>query len=305
MLEIYELFASDYTLRVVALGSAILSIISGALGTYAVLRKQSLLGDAVSHAAFPGICLVFLLTGLKRTETLLLGALIAGWLAAILIRTCVNNTRIKLDSALGVTLSSFFGIGLIIITYIQKIPNSNQAGLDKFIFGQASTLLINDIKIMTRLGAVALLIVMIFWKEFKLFCFDKEFGNTMGFSIKVLDILLTTTIVIAIVIGLQTVGVILMSVMLIAPAIAARQWTDRLWLMMIIASIFGALSGVTGTVISSLVKNIPTGPMIVIIISLITFISILLAPKNGLVWKSIKKPLKKDNPIELKGGSEN
>ncbi|MCT4566467.1 MAG: metal ABC transporter permease [Maledivibacter sp.] len=305
MIEIYELFANDYTLRIVALGSAILSIISGALGTYAVLRKQSLLGDAVSHAAFPGICLVFLLTGLKRTEPLLLGALIAGWLAAILIRACVNNTRIKLDSALGVTLSSFFGVGLIIITYIQKIPNSNQAGLDKFIFGQASTLLIKDIKIMTILGVVALLIVIIFWKEFKLFCFDKEFGNTMGFSIKILDILLTTTIVIAIVIGLQTVGVILMSVMLIAPAIAARQWTDRLWLMMIIASIFGALSGVTGTVISSLVRNIPTGPMIVIVISLITFISILLAPKNGLVWKIIKKPLKTDTPIDVKGGREN
>ncbi|MCG8541367.1 MAG: metal ABC transporter permease [Clostridia bacterium] len=303
MLSLYELFANDYTLRVVALGSAILSIISGALGTYAVLRKQSLLGDAVSHAAFPGICLVFLLTGLKNTESFLFGAFISGWIAAILIRTCVNNTPIKLDSALGIILSSFFGVGLIIITYIQKIPNSNQAGLDKFIFGQASTLLIEDIKIMTLLGAAAVFIVIVFWKEFKLFCFDKEFGNTMGFPIKVLDILLTTTIVIAIIIGLQTVGVILMSVMLVAPATAARQWTDKLWLMMIIASVFGAISGVSGTIISSLAKNIPTGPMIVIIISMITFISIIFAPKNGLLWKNIRRPLKTDSNIRLKGGS--
>lgn len=305
MLNLWDLFVNDYTLQVVALGSAILSIISGALGTYAALRKQSLLGDAVSHAAFPGICIVFLLTGIKKTETLLFGALISGWIAAILIRTCVNNTRIKLDSALGVMLSSFFGMGLMIITYIQKIPNSNQAGLDKFIFGQASTLLIEDIKIMTLLGAVAILIVIVFWKEFKLFCFDQEYGNTMGFSIQLLDTLLTTIIVIAIVIGLQTVGVILMSVMLIAPAIAARQWTDKLWIMMILASIFGAISGVTGTIISSTFKNIPTGPMIVIIISTITFISILFAPLNGFIWKIIRRPLKIDKMIKLKGGAEN
>lgn len=296
MLDLYNLIASDYTLQVVALGSALLGIISGALGTYAVLREQSLLGDAVSHAAFPGICLVFLLTGVKSTESLLLGALMAGWLAAMLISSIINNTRIKLDSALGVILASFFGVGLVIITHIQKIPNSNQAGLDKFIFGQASTLLIRDIKIMAIVGAVVLLMVIVFWKEFKLFCFDKEFGNTMGFPIKILDVLITTAIVVAIIIGIQTVGVILMSVMLIAPAVAARQWTDKLWLMMILASVFGAISGVTGTILSSLVRNMPTGPMIVIIISTIVFISIPFAPKNGLVWKSIfKRSSKTDN----------
>jgi manganese/zinc/iron transport system permease protein len=301
MTNIFELFANDYTLRIVALGSAILSIISGALGTYAVLRKQSLLGDAVSHAAFPGICLVFLLTGIKSTESLLLGALLAGWIAAILIHSFVNNTRVKLDSALGVTLSSFFGVGLVIITYIQKIPNSNQAGLDKFIFGQASTLLVRDIQVMSIAGGIALLMVIVFWKEFKILCFDKEFGNTMGFSVKILDILITTAIVIAVVIGLQTVGVILMSVMLIAPAIAARQWTNKLWLMMILASVFGAISGVCGTVISSLIRNIPTGPMIVIIISAIAFLSILFAPKNGIIYKKFKS----NSAINYRGGVQN
>ncbi len=280
---------SDYTLRIVALGSALLGITSGAIGCYAVLRKQSLIGDAVSHAALPGIGLSFLLIGSKNTEWLLLGAFITGWIATIIVLNIDLLSRIKYDNALAMILAVFFGFGLVILTYIQKIPNSNQAGLEKFLFGQASTLLRRDIIVMGIVSLLTLIPIMILWKEFKLLSFDATFTDTIGFSTKKLDLILTTLIVISIIVGLQTVGVVLMSSMLIAPAVAARQWTDRLSIMVILSSLFGATAGISGTIISSLVKNMPTGPIIVVIITIIAFISILFAPNRGIVFKKIRE----------------
>lgn len=281
---VYDLFF-DYTLRTVALGSAVLGIVSGALGAYAVLRKQSLLGDAMSHAALPGIALAFLLTGSKMSIVLILGAAIAGWIATLFIMSIVNSTRVKYDSALGMVLSVFFGFGLVLLTIIQKRPDATQAGLDKFLFGQAAALLERDVITMGILGAVAITMVLIFWKEFKLLSFDPDFGATLGFPIRILDIMLTTLIVIAIVLGLQTVGVVLMSAMIVAPAASARQWTDNLGIMIILSSFFGALAGISGAVLSASVPRLPTGPTIVISVSVIVFISLIIAPRRGLLWK--------------------
>jgi len=158
----------DYTLRTVALGSAVLGLVSGALGTYAVLRKQSLLGDAMSHAALPGVVLAFILFRSKSPLVLIIGAMIAGWVGTILIMNIVNLTRIKEDSAMGLVLSVFFGFGLMLLTYIQRIPDAGQAGLDRFLFGQAATLLQSDVITMAIIGGIALLLMMIFWKEFKI-----------------------------------------------------------------------------------------------------------------------------------------
>lgn len=283
-MDIWQLLFTDYTFRIVALGSMILGIISGVLGSFAVIRKQSLLGDAVSHAALPGIALAFLVTFTKRTEILLLGALISGLLSTFIIIMISKYSRVKFDSALALVLSVFFGGGMVLLTHIQKIPNSNQAGLEKFIFGQASTLLKRDVNIMIVLGVVLLFIVVLFWKEFKLVSFDEEFADSIGFSSQKITALLFLIIVTAIIIGLQTVGVILMSAMLTAPAVAARQWTDRLSIMVVLSAFFGAISGVIGTVLSSIVSKLPTGPTIVIAISVIVLISITLAPNRGLVW---------------------
>jgi len=274
----------DYTLRTVALGSAVLGIVSGALGSYAVLRKQSLLGDAMSHAALPGIAIAFLLTGSKKSLVLIFGAAIAGWVGTLFVMSIVRTTRIKFDSALGLVLSVFFGFGLVLLTIIQKRPDATQAGLDKFLFGQAAALLERDVITMGILGAIAILTMMIFWKEFKLLSFDPDFGATLGFPMKFLDILLTTLIVLAIVLGLQTVGVVLMSAMIVAPAAAARQWTDRLGTMVFLSSLFGALAGIVGALLSSSVARLPTGPTIVLCISAIVVVSLFLAPRRGLLW---------------------
>jgi manganese/zinc/iron transport system permease protein len=138
---------------------------------------------------------------------------------------------------------------------------------------------------MAALGIITLLLMALFWKEFKLLSFDPEFGASLGFPIRAIDILLTTLLVIAIVIGLQTVGVVLMSAMVVAPAAAARQWTNRLSVMVALSAVFGALAGITGSLISSSISRMPTGPTIVLCISVIVIVSLLFAPGRGLAWR--------------------
>jgi len=285
-----NLFA-DYTLRQVAMGAAMLGIVNGVLGSFAVLRKQSLLGDGISHAALPGIALAFLLTGSKSSLALLLGAAAAGWIGTLLIMSIVKNTRVKYDSALGLVLSVFFGFGLVLLTYIQKMPVATQAGLDKFLFGQAATLLRKDVLTIGILGGGVLVFLLFFWKEFKLVSFDPDFAFSLGFPVRILDVLLTTLLVIAIVIGLQTVGVVLMSAMVVAPAAAARQWTDRLGVMVTVSGIFGALAGVSGALVSSQAARIPTGPTIVLCASAIVLFSLLLAPNRGMAWGFVREQI--------------
>lgn len=284
MIEILGNLFTNYTFQVVGLGAAILGIVSGALGCFAVLRKQSLIGDAMSHAALPGIVLAFILFRSKTPVVLMGGAIVAGWIGTLALMGIVNNTRIKQDSALGFVLSVFFGFGLVLLTFVQRLPDARQAGLDRFLFGQAAAMLEGDVISMGILGGTALLLMGLFWKEFKLLSFDLEFGSSQGFPMRALDVLLTTLMVVAIVIGLQSVGVVLMSAMIVAPAAAARQWTDRLGIMVLISAIFGVLAGVSGALISSMVPRLSTGPTIVLAISLIMLVSLLLAPNRGLVW---------------------
>ncbi len=192
---------SDYTFQVVALGSALMGVISGVMGSFAVLRKQSLLGDGVSHAALPGVVTAFLLTGSKQTEVLLTGALISGLMATLLMVNIVRHSRVKFDGALALVMSVFFGLGLVLLTYVQKQPNANQAGLNRFIFGQASTLLRRDLAIMLAAGGALALLTALFWKEIKLSTFDRDYARSLGFSPRKLDILVSSMTVLAIIVG--------------------------------------------------------------------------------------------------------
>lgn len=288
-MDIFSQLFFDYTIRTVALGAAVLGIVSGALGTFALLRRQSLLGDAMSHAALPGVVLAFMLTGSKAPVVLILGAAVAGVIGTVLMLGIMRHTRIKEDSAMGIILSVFFGFGLVLLTFLQRNPTASQAGLNRFLFGQAATLLQRDVVVMALFGGAALLLTVIFWKEFKLLSFDRDFGASLGFPMRLLDVLLTTLLVIAIVIGLQAVGVVLMSAMIVAPAAAARQWTDKLSVMVLLASLFGALAGVTGALVSSLGSGLSTGPVVVLAISAIVVISLLFAANRGLLWQWLQK----------------
>ncbi len=288
MIEFIITLFSDHTLRIVALGAITIGITAGSLGAFAVLRQQSLLGDAIAHATLPGVCLAFLITQSKSSLILLIGAALAGWIGTLFLMLITRNTRIKKDAALGIILSVFFGFGLVLLTIVQKLPTATKAGLNKFLFGNAATLLQEDLTIIATLSAVVLMTLLLLWKEVKVCVFDEGFAKSIGIKITFVDILLTTLIVIAIVIGLQTVGVVLMSAMLVAPAAAARQWTDNLSVMVLLSAAFGALSGLSGAITSSLVSNLPTGPTIVIFLSTLVVISLCFAPRRGIMWDIIR-----------------
>jgi manganese/zinc/iron transport system permease protein len=142
---------------------------------------------------------------------------------------------------------------------------------------------------MAAFGLPALLLMLALWKEFKLISFDPEFAASLGMRVRLLDVLLTSLLVVAIVIGLQTVGVVLMSALIVAPAAAARQWTDRLGVMVGLSALFGALAGVVGALISSTAARMPTGPTIVLCISGVVAISLLFGARRGLVWSWLRR----------------
>jgi manganese/zinc/iron transport system permease protein len=288
-LELLNNLIFDHTIRTVALGTAILGVVSGVLGSFAVLRRQSLLGDALSHAALPGVALAYMLTNSKAPIVLMLGAGAAGVLAILALLGITRSTRLKEDSVLGVVLSVFFGFGLLLLTFLQRNPDARQAGLNTFLFGQAATLLTRDVFTMAIFGGLALILVATFWKEFKLLSFDRDFGASLGLPMPRIDMLLTTLLVVAVVIGLQAVGVVLMSAMLVAPGAAARQWTDRLSRMVLLSALFGALAGVAGALVSSLGSGLSTGPVIVLCISVIVLLSIVFAPARGLFWAYLRQ----------------
>lgn len=279
---------NDYTFQMVALGTGILGITSGIVGTYVTLRQESLLGDALSHAALPGIAIAFMLIQVKVTALLLVGAVITGLIATVLMQVFSQKTVLKLDSAMALTLSTFFGLGLVLMTYIQRQANANQAGLSNFIFGQASAMLNSDVQLIVGVSLFILAIITILWRPFKLMTFDMIFAKTLYSNLSVYQFVLSLLIVMTIMIGLESVGVILISSLLIGPSITARQWFDNLLPVMLLSGMIGGLSGVIGTLISSLALRIPTGPAIVVVLSLFLFASLLFAPNKGLIARSLK-----------------
>lgn len=278
----------DYTLRTVALGGALLGVVSGVLGCFAVLRRQSLLGDALSHAALPGVAIAFLLAG-RELGILLIGAGLASWVGVHFIQSLTQTTRIKQDAAMGIVLAAWFAAGIALLAYIQGRSDASQAGLDTFIFGQAAAIVESDVRLIAIVGLLALMMLGLFWKEFKLITFDAEFAGANGFRVSVLNMALSTLIVVAIVLGLQLAGVILMVGMLIAPGIAARQWTNKLDQMIMLAAVFGAFAGGTGAIISAVDANIPTGPLIIVVAFGLVLVSITFAPGRGLLWQWLRQ----------------
>lgn len=291
MLEFLKLIFNDYTFQIVALGTIFLGLASGILSSFVTLDKQALVGDALSHAALPGIVLVFMIIQVKNLELLLLGALVFGLLAIGLTNIIRRYSKVKFDSSLALVLSSFFGFGLVLMTIVQKTPNASQAGLNNFIFGQASTMLPRDVYIMLGTSIIVILLIILFWKELKLFIFNPEFSQAIGFNNRVISVIFSGLIVLTVIIGLESVGVILISSLLVAPGVSARQWTNKLSIMVLLSGLFGAIAGAIGTIISAVSPKMPTGAVIVVVLSVFAFLSILLGSKRGILWKHIKNAL--------------
>ncbi|QPL45952.1 metal ABC transporter permease [Halomonas sp. A40-4] len=275
---------SDYTFQNVVMGASLLGLISGPLGCFAVLRRQSLLGDAISHAALPGICLSFIITGSRDIGGIIVGSLATGSLAALTMLMLTRMSRLKTDAGLGICLSIFFAVGIVLLTYIQNTHNASQGGLEAFLFGQAAATLRSDLWVMGGITLITLLLLAVFWKQAKLVTFDAEYARTLGMPTTAIEATLTTMVALAVVVGLQMVGVILMAAMIVAPAAAARQWSRHLGGMLVIAAAIGIVSGVSGATVSTLSRGLATGPLIVLTATTIVLISLALAPGRGLLW---------------------
>ena len=279
----------DHTFLIVFLGTTLVGITAGIIGCFVILQRQSLFGDAIAHATLPGLATMFLYTGTKSPILLFLGATITGTLGALCINFITRYTTLKKETALGIVLSTSFGLGTVLLSIIQSYPSAHKSGINKFLLGNAATLLHEDLIIIIIVALIVMATTYICWKEFKIFVFNKEFAHTVGLNTYLIHSILTALTVLTIIVGLQTVGVVLISSLLIAPASAAYQWTNKLSHMIIISCVVSICSTSLGTTISSSCAHLPTGPIIIIVATLATFISILFAPAHGIVYRVIQR----------------
>lgn len=286
------LLLHDYNTRVVMAGSLLLGAAAGLVGSFMLLRKKALLGDAISHATLPGIAIAFMVmvagggSG-KHLPGLLLGASLSGLAGMGLVLLIRSHTRLKEDAALGVVLSVFFGLGVALLGIIQKMSAGSAAGLESFIYGKTASMLAADGWLIAGFAAGIALISGLLMKEFALLCFDPEFGRAQGWPTRALDALMMAMVVAVTVVGLQAVGLILIIALLIVPAAAARFWTEDLRRMMLMASALGGLSCVTGAALSATWPRLPAGAVIVLVAAAFFVISMLLGTSRGVLrrWR--------------------
>lgn len=273
----------------VILGCALIGAGSSAVGVFAFLRKQSLVGDAVAHALLPGVALAFILGGQKSVWILLPGAFVAGWLGLLSIEAISKYSKIKSDTAIATVLTVFFAGGIVLLTHIQQGDYGNQSGLDDFLFGKAAAMLPSDLLLFSMVDLVLIGLIILAYPYLKLFSFDPDFAKATGLPVKTIQFLLSSITVLAIASGIQAVGVVLMAALIITPAAAAAFLTHRLSRMILMAVSIGMFSAVLGVYISSLAIGMPTGPWIVVVLSLIAISAFLVAPKKGLLQRTLKR----------------
>ncbi|MFD2117728.1 metal ABC transporter permease [Paenibacillus yanchengensis] len=302
MLEAIVMLFRDPNMQWIFLGCSLLGLSSGLIGCFTYLRKQSLVGDTLAHAALPGICIAFMLSGVKSMFLFLIGATVAGFIATIGIGVITRHSKLKQDAALGIVLSTFFGFGIVLLSIIQRGDYGNQAGLNRFMFGQAASMVSSDVYMMAIISVLLVIICFLLFKQFKLISFDPGFARGLGYPVTFLEQLMLLLVVIAVVAGIQAVGVVLVAALLITPAVAARYWTNQLSIMVILSSVIGAASGGLGTLISASVPNMPTGPVTVLAAAFIFLISILFGSSKGLLFRKLQyRKVKQSFELEFAG----
>lgn len=282
-------FQAGYNSALVMAGASMLGIAAGVVGSFALLRKRSLMGDALAHSALPGLALAFIAAALlgyggRSLALLLSGAALSGILGVIVIQVLTRHTRLSEDTAIGAVLSIFFGLGVVLLSIIQSMQSGGAAGLNHFIYGQTAAMrtidayFIISAALLTAAGAALLI------KEFSLVCFDPEFAAVQGWPITFIDLLMMGLVTIVTVVGLQSVGIILIVALLIVPAAAARFWTESLSKMVLISAVTGGISGYFGSAASTLLPRFPAGSVIVLTAGVIFIFSFLIAPRRGVLF---------------------
>lgn len=281
-------FLNDHTYRLVFLGTMIIGLVAGSLGTFAYLRKQSLMSDVISHAALPGILTAFLLgsmlgLGADNMAYLVVGAIVFGTLAARSAHHIAQKSKIRIDTAMAVALTAFFGVGLLLLRHITNGDYAGKGGIQHYLFGNASTMTQNDIVTSAVIGGISLTLMTLFWKEFAARTFDALHATVMGMPIRLIDALMYLTIVSATVIGVKAVGLVLMVAFVVTPPAAARQWTRTLRGTVALSAGFGAVASGLGAYLSITIGNLPTGPVIVLVLSGIFALSLIFAPRRSML----------------------
>lgn len=288
-------FFADHTYRMVFLGTAVIGLVAGALGSFAYLRKQSLVSDVISHAALPGTLLAFLVAVVvlgvdgRNMLGLILGAVVIGTLAVLLANGVAASSKIRIDTAMAISLTVFFGGGMLLLRIIANGAFPGKGGIQDYLFGNASVVTIADLATSIGVGAVALALMVVFWKEFALRTFDPAHAAVLGFRAGVVDALMFTTIVIATVIGVKAVGLVLMVAFVVTPPAAARQWTRTLPGMVALSAVFGAVGSGIGAYLSIALGRVPTGPLIVLALFAILLVSLIASPRRSIVTRAVAR----------------
>jgi manganese/zinc/iron transport system permease protein len=296
-------YFTDSVLRGPTIGSMLMCLAAALVGVIIFLRKQSLLGESLSHAAYPGVIFGVIVAGALtfddsfETSNVLL-IMIGAFLTALLglwVITFLSTLNIRTDSALCFVLSSFFGIGLTFASHVQFTHTTLYRQAQTYLYGQAATMTDIHIAIYGILSLIVVLVLILFFKELQLISFNSEYAESLGIKVQKINALIFFLTALSVVIGIRSVGVVLMSAMFISPAVAARQFTNRLSVMLVLAGIFGLFSGFLGNYFSLEWTNylveqnpgmrlaLPTGPMIVLVASLFCIAALLLAPERGLL----------------------
>ncbi len=288
------IFLRDYNTRLVVVSASLLGTACGLIGGFLLLRKRSLMGDTLSHATLPGICLAFLvLTSLggsgKSLGGLLVGAGLTGVMGFLSVLAIRRVTRIKDDAAMGIVLSVFFGLGVVLLGMIQKMPEGSAAGLESFIYGKTASMVLGDFFVISGVTIVALLVCMLLFKEFRMLCFDEGFAATQGWPVALLDAIMLGLVTIVTVAGLQAVGLILVIAFLITPAAAARFWTHRLSTMLVLGAFIGGLSGWIGAALSGLFPRLPAGAIIVLVAASLFLLSMFFGTARGVLVRYLRQ----------------
>lgn len=288
------LLLQNYNTRLVVLTTALLGVASGLVGSFLLLRKRSLMGDALSHATLPGIGIAFAvmvslgMSG-KSLPGLLLGATLSGVAGLMLMLLIRNTTRLRDDVAMGFVLSVFFGIGIAVLRMVQGMPGASAAGLESFIYGKAAGMVKSDFILIASVAVTTSVASVLFLKEFLLLCFDESYAAAQGWPTRTLDVLLLALVTAVTVIGLQSVGLILVIAFLITPPTAARFWTHRLSRMLLLSAVIGGASGWLGASISALTPKLPAGAVIVLVAGVLFLLSMLFAPARGVIPRVLRQ----------------
>ncbi|MEM9762321.1 MAG: metal ABC transporter permease [Pseudomonadota bacterium] len=294
MLDLAEFF-SDYTFRMVFFGTTLIGFVSGALGSFAYLRKQSLISDVVAHSALPGALMAFLAAVMvlgkdgRNMLGLIIGAVITGTLSALLANAISARTKIPIDTAMAISLTCFFGFGMLLLRMIANGRFPGKGGIDDYLFGNASVITMVDVMTTSVIGFLALSLMLLFWKEFEVRTFDPVHATMLGFRAQLIDTLMFTTIVIAVVIGVKAVGVVLMIAFVVTPPAAARQWTSTLPGMVGLSAVFGAVGSGVGAYLSVSLGSIATGPVIVLTLFVIFLVSLVASPRRSIITTAMRQ----------------